>query len=90
VAAVAVEHRLHRPLRDAEETAQVHTGHEVVVLVGVLGERLGDEHTGVVDEGVDVAERGQCPVHDARGDGGIGDVTGDGQHLLVVGRRDGA
>src|SRR6266550_1435896 len=51
---------------DVEEAAQIHPGHRVVVLVGVVGERLGDERSGIVDQGVDPAEPVQGVFHDVR------------------------
>lgn len=56
VAAALAEHLLDGELGDAEEAGQVDTGHRVVVGLGVVGERLGDENAGVVDQGVDAAE----------------------------------
>ena len=49
--------------------------------LGVIGERLGDEDPGVVDQRIDTAElldrTADHPVRDRR----IGDVAGDGQHV---------
>ena len=55
--------------------------------LGVLGERLGDEDAGVVDQRVDAAElRATASAIDPLGGRRVGDVAGDGQN---VGRRDG-
>src|SRR3954471_3291080 len=60
----------------------------VVVLGGVVGERLGDEDPGVVHECVHPAEVADSGIDDDAGDGWIGDVTGDGDHAYVMGSRD--
>ena len=49
--------------------------------LGVIGERLGDEYPGVVDQRIDPAKlldrTADNPVRDRR----IGDVAGDGQYI---------
>ena len=46
------EHSGDRALRDVEKAGQIHCSDELVVRHGVLGERLGDEDAGVVDQRV--------------------------------------
>jgi hypothetical protein len=90
VAAVAVgEHRGDGAAGDVEEAAQVHPGHHLVVLVGVVGERLGDEHSGVVDQGVDPAEPVQGLFDDVRAGARPGQVPLHREHF-GVGAVDGA
>ena len=43
-------------LGQPEEPGEVDPDDQGVVVGGVVGERLGDEHAGVVDQGVDAAE----------------------------------
>ena len=49
--------------------------------LGVLGERLGDEDPGVVDQRIDPAELLDRPADHPVGDRRVGDVAGDGQHV---------
>jgi hypothetical protein len=67
----------------------VHPGHRVVVLVGVVGERLGDEHSGIVDQGVDPAEPVQGMFDDVRAGARPGQVPRHREHF-GVGAVDGA
>ena len=78
-----VEHLPDGPLRDVEEPGQVHRDHAGEVGLGVLGERLGDEHPGVVDQRVDPAELlDRAPDHPV-GDRRVGDVAGDGEDVAL-------
>jgi len=67
-----------------EEAPQVDSSHGVIVLVGVVGERLGDEDAGIVDDGVDPAEAGQGRVHDAGANAPRGHVAGRGQYIRII------
>ena len=67
-----------------EEAAQVHTGDGVVVVVGVVGERFGDEDPRIVDHGVDPTEPLQGGIDDPLSDPGLRDVAGHRQHHRVV------
>jgi hypothetical protein len=71
-----------------EKPGEIHRGDELVVRRGVLGERLGDEDAGIVDQRVDPAEPLDRRRHDPVGGRGFGDVTGDGGHARVIGRCD--
>ena len=91
VAAVTlIEHPGHRGPGDLEEAAQVHPGDGVVVLVGVVGERFGDEDARVVDDGVDAPEAVDRRVDHASSFAMLCDVARDGQHHRVVTGFDGA
>ncbi len=57
-------------------------------LGGVDGERLGDEDSGVVDQGVDASETRECFADDPVGGCGLGDVSLDGEHGRVLGGLD--
>jgi hypothetical protein len=61
---------------------------ERVVLRRVVGERLGDEDAGVVDQGVDAPEARQRVAGDPVRGGGLGDVSLDGEHVRVLRRLD--
>ena len=89
VTAVQLHHLGDDTLGDVEEPAEVQPHHAGEVILGVLGERPGDEHPGVVDERVDPAElRDRLPDHPV-GDRRVGDVPGDGEDIGVVRRCDG-
>ena len=47
-------------LRDVKEAGDVDAEHRRVIGLGVLGERLGDENAGVVDQRVDAPEPGHA------------------------------
>ena len=49
--------------------------------LGVLGERLGDEDAGVVDQRIDAAEPGHGFGDHALGGLRVGDVAGDGENV---------
>jgi len=76
-------------LRDVEEAGDVNAQDGGVVGLGVLGEGLGDENTGIVDERVDAPE----PRH-TFGDRAlrrlpVGNVAGDDEDIGVARRLDG-
>jgi hypothetical protein len=56
VAGFAAQHGRDGLPRDAEGSAQVHPGDHVKVRIGVVGERLGHEHSSVVDQRVHLAD----------------------------------
>ena len=62
VPAALRQHRRDGALGELEEPAQVDPEDQVVVVGGVLGERLGDEDAGVVDQRVDPAELVAAPA----------------------------
>ena len=75
------EHLPDGPLRDVEEPRQVHRQHFGEVGLGVLGERLGDENPGVVDQRIDPAELpDRVPDHPV-GDRRVGDVASDSEYV---------
>jgi hypothetical protein len=78
------QHRGHRGARDLEETAKVHSGDDVVVLIGVVGEILGHEDSRVVDHRVDPAEPLYGRVDDALAGTRLRDVTRHRQHHRVI------
>ena len=86
MAAVPLQHLGDGPLSQPEESAEVDADQQGVVLGGVVGERLGDEDAGVVDQGVDASETLQRSADDLVGGGGLGDVAVDGEHVGVLGR----
>src|ERR1700722_10798767 len=75
-------------LRDVKEAREVDAYHSSVISRGVLSERLGDEYAGIVDDGIDAP----VPIHTfgncALGRLPVGDVTGDRQDVIIVGRPD--
>ena len=87
--AVAREHGGDGTAGHLEESTQVHTRDCVVVLVGVVGERLADEDAGVVDERVDPTEPAQGGVDDPGPGAVLSHVDGHGQHLGIVRFSDG-
>jgi hypothetical protein len=88
VAAASLEHLGDGPLGEPEESGEVDADHSCIVVSGVVGERLGDEEAGVVDEGVDASEALECPADDPVGGGGLGHVPLDGEHGRVCGGLD--
>jgi hypothetical protein len=64
-AAVPGEHGGDCAAGDVEEAPQIHPGDRVVIFVGVIGERLGDEDPSVIDQGVDPAKPRQRLLGDA-------------------------
>src|SRR6266550_6686365 len=84
------EHRRDRALRHGKESGEVDRDDVGVVLGGVIGQRLGDEDAGVVDQRVNPAELTQALADDLFGGGGIADVTLNGKHAGVFRRLDGA
>src|SRR5438105_5797290 len=84
------EHRRDRTLRHGKEPGEVDRDDVGVVLGGVIGERLGDEHASVVDQRVDPAELTQALADDLFGGGGIADVALNGKHADVFRGLDGA
>src|SRR5215472_15050539 len=88
VAAVPPRHLGDGPLGHQEEPGQIDPDDPGVVVRRVLGERLGDVHTGVVDERVDATEPVQRRAYDPVGGRGLGDVPTHGEHARVLGRPD--
>ena len=88
MAAAPREHLLQGELGHAEEPGQVDTGHRLVVRQRVLGERLGDEYSGIVDQRVDAAEMLDARGDHALGRGRVADIPLDGEHVWVCRRRD--
>src|ERR1700733_12470016 len=88
MAAVPPHHLGDDPLGQPEEPAQVDPGEQGVVRGGVVGERLGDEHAGVVDQRVDAAEPLQRTLDDPVGGGRLRDVALDREHARVRRRPD--
>ncbi|MNG00446.1 hypothetical protein D3C84_833820 [compost metagenome] len=72
-------------LGDVEEAIQVHRQHIGVVFSGVLGERFGDEDTGVVDQGVDAAKTCDGFADHLLSDFGVADVAGHGEDVRIGG-----
>ena len=76
------------PLRDVEEAGEVGRDLGVEVLGRVVGEGLGDEDAGIVDQRVDPPEaRNRLPDH-ALGGRRIADVAADGQDVRITGLLD--
>ena len=76
-------------LRDVEEAGNVGAHHRRIVLGGVLRERLCDEDAGIVDQRVDTAKAGDGLRNHALGRLPVGDVAGNGEHVIVARRLDG-
>src|SRR3954469_16336726 len=88
VTAPLLEHGVQHALRYVEEPREVHADQRAELVVGVVGERLGDEDAGVVDQGVDAAETAQCLRDHAFGRGRVRDVAAYGHDVRVRGGRD--
>ena len=82
--AVPRGHRGDGPLRYPEEPGQADPDHVGVVGGRVVGERLGDDHARVVDQGVEAAEPFQRRVDDPVGARPVGNIAFDGEHLRFV------
>ena len=81
-------HLVDGTLGKPEEPGQVDPDDRRVVGGGVVGERLGDEHARVVDQGVDAAEASQGCIDDPLGGSALGNVRGDGDQIGVLRRLD--
>jgi hypothetical protein len=79
-----VEHLRNDGLREEEEARHVHAGGKRVVLGCVRGERLGDEHPCVVDQGVHPAEAFDRRCDDTFRGARIGDVTRDREQFGIA------
>ena len=88
VATAPCEHLGDGALGEQEEPSEVDADRGCVVVAGVVGERLGDKDSGVVDEGVDSPEALHGPSDDALDGLRVGDVSVDGQDRRVLGRPD--
>ena len=77
VAAALREHLRNGQLGHAEEPGHVHSDRGGELFLRVVGEGLGDEDPGVIDQGVYAAEALDGRVDDAVGGGGIADVALD-------------
>ena len=71
VAGSLLQHLDDGALGQREEPSEIDADHRFVVIGGVVGERLGDIHPGIVDETVDAAEALECPADDPVGRGGL-------------------
>ena len=89
-AALARQHRRDRGARNLEESTKIHPCDGVIVFVGVVGERLGNEDPRVVDHRVDPAESLHRRVDDALADAGLCDVATYRLDHRVVALGDGA
>ena len=88
VAAVSLGHLVDGTLGKPEEAGQVDPDGRCVVGGGVVGERLGDRHASVVDQGVDAAKASQGCIDDPLGGSALGNVCGDGDQIGVLRRLD--
>src|SRR6202035_1981227 len=88
VTAVPTGHLVDGTLGKPEEPGQVDPDDRRVVGRGVVGERLGDQHASVVDQGVDAAEASQGCIDDLLGGSALGNVRGDGDQIGVLRRLD--
>ena len=70
------------PLRDVEEAGEIGRELGVEVLGRVVGEGLGDEDAGIVDQRVDPPEPRDRLPNDALGGRRIADVAADRQDVL--------
>src|SRR5262249_2231879 len=71
------EHLLDGELCDVEEAFEVGGDEGAEVFGGVVGEGLGEEDAGIVDEDVDGTEAGEGGVEGFPGGGGVADVAVD-------------
>ena len=88
VAAALDEHLSDRTLSDVEEPGEVDRRDRGVLIEGVVGERLADEESGVVDQRVDPTEPVECQFDHALGGLRLGDVTRYREHVGFAGRAD--
>ena len=84
VAAVPHRHLANGALRQPEEPGDADSHHGGVIGGGVAGERLGNDHARVIDQGVDAAEAVQCGVDDPVGGGGCGDISVHGDQVRFL------
>jgi hypothetical protein len=75
-------------LRYVKEAGEIDAQDRGAVGLGVLGERLGDEDAGVVDERVDAPEPGHAFGDRPLGGLAIGDVAGHRDDFIIVRRLD--
>ena len=80
----AGEHCGHRRTGKLKEATEIHSGGRVIVIVGVLGERLGNEDAGIVDNHVNPSEPLQRGINDALADATLRDIAGNREHHGVV------
>src|SRR3979409_1363053 len=73
-------------LSDVKEAGKVDAQHGYVVGFGVLGEGLGDEDAGIVDERVDAPEPGHALGDHTLRRSPIGDVAGHREDFIIVRR----
>ena len=88
VASALTQHVANDELAEREEAVEVGAEDGGVVVGAVVGERLGHEHAGVVDQRVDVPELRQGLGDDPSRIRCGGDVALDGQQVGVVARLD--
>jgi hypothetical protein len=88
VAAALDGHLADRTLRDVEEAGEVHGGGRIEILLRVVGERLADEDSGVVDQRVDAPEPVERLLHHARRRARVGDVAIHSENVGLAGGLD--
>ena len=71
-----------------EEAAEIDRNDRREILGGIVGERLGDEDAGIVDQRVDAAETLERLRYDLLRRRRIGDVAGNGQNIRIPRRLD--
>jgi hypothetical protein len=90
VAGSPLQHLGRDPLRDIEEAGEVGRDLCVEILGRVVGERLGDEDAGIVDQRVDPAEARVCLFDNALCRRRIADISGHGKDVGITALLDGA
>ena len=83
-AALPGQHRSDRAAGHLEEAPQVDSNHGVIVLIGVVGERLAYVDTGIVDDGVDPPEAVHSRIDDMAANARLGHVGGHRQYVWVI------
>jgi hypothetical protein len=68
-------------LRGIEEAVQIGGDDGLHIGFGVIGDRLGNEDAGVVDQHIDLAELGDSLIKDGLGGFRLGDIAGDRQEI---------
>src|SRR4051794_37555559 len=86
--ALLLQHVRNGKLRNVEETGEIDVEHVAKVVSRVVGERLADKDSGIVDERVDPSESFDGGVDDACRDLTLSNLSGHGDHMSVLGLLD--
>src|SRR5690348_5105297 len=85
VTATLLLHLDNGSLSHTKEGREVHPDHCGIISLAVLGERLADEDTCIVHQGIDATEALHCRTDHAFGDDLVSDVSRHHQNVVVSG-----